>query len=266
MHIKEFRVVMPMTVAEYQVAQLFCVAEASKENTDSQEGIEILKNEPFQNNPQLGEDFSSGQYTYKIYHFASKVPAFVRYVLPNQSMSVHEEAWNAFPYCRTVLTNPTMGKSFKITIETMHLDDAGDTENAHRLPPELLSQRQVATIDIVNDTVDSKEYKQQEDPSLYHSEKTGRGPLAKNWRETSRPLMTCYKLVKAEFTWFGLQTRVETWIQNAEQRLFLQIHRKLFCTTDQWYGMTMEDIRRMEDEVKKELESRLKNREAIASS
>ena len=33
MLIKEFRIVMPMTVEEYQVAQLYAVAEASKKET-----------------------------------------------------------------------------------------------------------------------------------------------------------------------------------------------------------------------------------------
>lgn len=51
-----------------------------------------------------GGKFSSGQYTYKIYHLASKVPAFIRLLAPKGSLEVHEEAWNAYPYCRTVLT------------------------------------------------------------------------------------------------------------------------------------------------------------------
>lgn len=51
-----------------------------------------------------GGKYSSGQYTYKIYHLASKVPAFIRLLAPKGSLEVHEEAWNAYPYCRTVLT------------------------------------------------------------------------------------------------------------------------------------------------------------------
>ena len=37
--------------------------------------------------------------------------------------------------------------------------------------------------------------------------------------------MTCYKLVTAEFKWFGLQTRVESFIMKAERRLFTNFHR-----------------------------------------
>lgn len=89
---------------QYQVGQLFSVAEASKNNTGGGEGIEVLKNEPFTNYPLLGGKYSSGQYTYKIYHLASKVPGFIRMMLPKNSLEVHEEAWNAYPYCKTVIS------------------------------------------------------------------------------------------------------------------------------------------------------------------
>ena len=66
MLIKEYRVVLPMTVAEYQVAQLFSVAEASKQETGGGEGIEILENRPYE------KDGEKGQYTEKIYHLESR--------------------------------------------------------------------------------------------------------------------------------------------------------------------------------------------------
>ncbi|VDN18291.1 unnamed protein product [Dibothriocephalus latus] len=39
-----------------------------------------------------------------------------------------------------------------------------------------------------------------------------------------------------------------------ETRIFTIFHRELFCWTDRWYGLTMEDIRRLEDKTKEELE------------
>ncbi len=36
--------------------------------------------------------------------FYSKVPTFIRMLAPKGSMEIHEEAWNAYPYCRTVIT------------------------------------------------------------------------------------------------------------------------------------------------------------------
>ncbi|KAL0266659.1 UNVERIFIED_CONTAM: hypothetical protein PYX00_009141 [Menopon gallinae] len=255
MLIKEYRVTLPLTVEEYQVAQLYCVAEASKDNTGGGEGIEVLKNEPFDNHPLLSGEFSKGQYTYKIYHIASKVPAFIRLLLPKGSLEIHEEAWNAYPYCRTVISNPGyMKENFIIMIESFHIDDAGYQENVHRLPPEKLKQREVVHIDIANDKIDANDYKSSDDPTLFKSEKTGRGPLAGKWQESAQPIMTCYKLVTCEFKWFGLQNRVEHLIQKSERRLFTNFHRQVFCTMDKWYGLTMEDIRAIEDKTKYELD------------
>lgn len=55
------------------MGQLYSVAEASKNETGGGEGIEVLKNEPFENVPLLGGKFNKGQYTYKIYHLARYV-------------------------------------------------------------------------------------------------------------------------------------------------------------------------------------------------
>jgi len=41
--------------------------------------------------------------------------------------------------------------------------------------------------------------------------------------------MTCYKLVTVEFKWFGLQTRIENFIQKSERRLFTKFHRYVLC-------------------------------------
>ena len=40
----------------------------------------------------------------------------------------------------------------------------------------------------------------------------------------------------------------------AERRIFTSFHRQVFCWLDEWYGLTMDDIRRIEDETKSALE------------
>lgn len=76
----------------------------------------------------------------------------------------------------------------------------------HELPPDKLKIREIVPIDIANDPVSSGDYKEDEDPSIFKSKKTGRGPLTgPNWRNEVQPVMTCYKLVTCEFKWFGLQ-------------------------------------------------------------
>uniref|UniRef100_A0A803W503 Phosphatidylinositol transfer protein alpha isoform n=1 Tax=Ficedula albicollis TaxID=59894 RepID=A0A803W503_FICAL len=89
------RVILPVSVEEYQVGQLYSVAEASKNETGGGEGVEVLVNEPYE------RDGERGQYTHKIYHLQSKVPTFVRMLAPEGALNIHEKAWNAYPYCRT---------------------------------------------------------------------------------------------------------------------------------------------------------------------
>jgi hypothetical protein len=242
-----------MTVEEYQVAQLWSVAQASQEETGGGEGVEVLKNEPFTGKRDLFLNYTDGQYTHKIYKLASKVPWWVRKLAPKGTLEMHEEAWNAYPFCRTVISNPDyMKDNFFIKIESLHSSDRS-LSNAFQLKSDLLNKREVINIDIVNDPVHPADYKDTEDPTKFLSEKTGRGMLKPDWKNTTQPIMVCYKLVTVEFKWFGLQSRVEKYIQTSERRLFTKFHRQLFCWTDKWHGMTMQDIRKLEDEVKDKL-------------
>ncbi|KAK9968799.1 hypothetical protein ABG768_003103 [Culter alburnus] len=263
--IKEYRVVLPCSVEEYQVGQLFSVAEASKNETGGGEGIEVLKNEPYE------KEGEKGQYTHKIYHLKSKVPGFVKMIAPEGALVFHEKAWNAYPYCRTslrllshlywsVLTNEYMKDDFMIKIETWHKPDTGSVDNVHDLDPTTWKTVEVVHIDIADRSqVEPGDYKPQEDPEIFHSEKTGRGPLGPDWKKEllakpDAPRMCAYKLVTVKFKWWGLQTKIENFIHKQEKRIFTNFHRQLFCWIDNWVELTMEDIRRMEAETQRELE------------
>ncbi|XP_029467066.1 phosphatidylinositol transfer protein alpha isoform isoform X3 [Rhinatrema bivittatum] len=227
--IKEYRVILPVSVEEYQVGQLYSVAEASKNETGGGEGVEVLVNEPYE------KDGERGQYTHKIYHLQSKVPTFVRMLAPEGALNMHEKAWNAYPYCRTIIT-------------------------VHRLEPDTWKNVEVVNIDIADRRqILPKDYKQEEDPSKFKSIKTGRGPLGPDWKkllgqQSDCPHMCAYKLVTIKFKWWGLQNKVENFIHKQERRLFTNFHRQLFCWLDKWVELTMDDIRKMEDETKKELD------------
>ena len=88
---------------KYQIAQLWSVAQSSKENTGGGEGIIVLSNEPFSNKKDLHKDYTSGQYTHKVYKLQSKVPKWIRAIAPKGSLEMHEEAWNGYPFCRTII-------------------------------------------------------------------------------------------------------------------------------------------------------------------
>lgn len=232
------------------MGQLFSVAEASKNETGGGEGIEVLKNEPYE------KDGEKGQYTHKVYHLRSKVPGFVRLFAPEGSLVFHEKAWNAYPYCKTIVTNEYMKDNFFIKIETWHKPDLGEQENVHKLEGNDLQMRFVVPIDIADGSqVSAADYKVDEDPAIFKSVKTGRGPLGPNWKtELDCPRMCAYKLVTVKFKWFGLQTRVENFIHDQEKRIFTNFHRQLFCWIDKWVELTMDDIRKMEAETQKELD------------
>lgn len=262
MLIREFRIPLPLTLEEYRGAQLFTIAEFSKLETKNGEGVDFLTNEPFTGFPLFENRFDSGIYTYKIYRIASQLPSFIRLLVDTHTMDIHEESWNAYPYCRTIITNPGyMKKNFSVTIESIHETGKAENENAHLLNPEELEKRTVVTIDIGNDPYTRTDYDRQNDPARFVSDKTKRGPLKNDWINNSDPIMTCYKLVKAEFKWFGLQNRIENYILETEHKLLLRFHRYLFCWMDDWYGLDMDEIFQIEEETRANLNIQVRNPE-----
>jgi len=246
MKIVEYRIPMPMTCEEYRIGQLYAVAKSSEQETAGDSGVEVLVNEPFE------EDGKKGQFTHKIYHLGSKVPGWFAAIAPADALKVDEKAWNAFPSCKTRLTNRWMGERFSYTVDTEHFDnDRGEQENVHNLDKAQLKERTVTHLDIVNPVPESP------DPTQYHSEKTGRGPLEKGWIQKADPIMCAYKLVGVNFKYFGLQNKVESTILSFQDNLFAKFHRQLFCWLDEWHGMTIDDIRAYEAKIQEEMKGKL---------
>ncbi|KYQ93148.1 phosphatidylinositol transfer protein [Tieghemostelium lacteum] len=258
--IKEYRIPLPMTVEEYKIAQLYMVAKVSKNHSSNGEGVEILENKPYT------DGASSGQYTHKIFHILNKLPSWVRAICPS-SLQIDEKAWNAYPYCKTTYSCPLLGEKFSISIETRYAQDAGTQDNCLGLTGDDLKLREVDFVDIAYDPIDPSKYKKEEDPTLFKSEKTGRGLLPKDWFKSTSPVMCSYKVCKVEFRYWGLQTKVENFIQRAAIRDILFMgHRQVFCWMDEWFGMNLEDIRKMEDEVKHELSQNIANKQQQQSA
>lgn len=260
--ITEYRIPLPLTVEEYQIAQLYAVADMSKSETKGDTGVEILANEPY-DNAELGK----GQYTHKIYHLGSRVPRWIAAICPSSALKLEEKAWNSYPYCRTVLTNGFLRDRFSLTVESWHKDDNIYLENVHELDNEKLARRKVMYLDISKqDHLDPKDYSSESDPALFRSKVTGRGPLTGDWINTMKPKMCCYKLITVKFKVFGFETKVESYIAKTQIGMLLKFHRHLFCLMDQWAGLTMADIRRLEDEAKHELERMIARNTSCVSS
>lgn len=191
--LKEYRIPLPFSVEEYQIAQLYMTAKASeRESGKNGEGVEILKNEPYVDE-KTGQ---RGQYTHKKIHLSDRLPSWAKTVMPSlKSLSMEEQAWNAYPYCRTVYHCDFFKDKLTLEITTMHAADNGNTDNIHNLSKDELKKRKIDVIDIAAEHLPAKLYKRDEDPTLYHSQKTNRGPLKPDWyKRQHTPTMTCYKV------------------------------------------------------------------------
>ena len=77
---------------------------------------------------------------------------------------------------------------------------------------DLIENRIVDFVDIVNDPVPEHKYKSTEDLTKVQSETTGRGPLSSNWLESADPVMCSYKSVQVKLDLWGFQSRLEDYV------------------------------------------------------
>lgn len=103
------------------------------------------------------------------------------------------------------------------------------------LTEEQTEAREVDFIDIAYDDMNPKHYKETEDPKFYKSTKTGRGPLVEGWRDDQDPIMCSYKLVDARFEVWGLQTKVEDFIQRVGYIIYTYV---CICTARLWISVS----------------------------
>ncbi|KAK6476485.1 membrane-associated phosphatidylinositol transfer protein 2-like isoform X3 [Huso huso] len=147
-------------------------------------------------------------------------------------------------------------EKFSIDIETYYKPDTGDEIDVFNMSPSDRRQRTLDPIDIVKDLIPPHEYLAEEDPKLYKSVKTKRGPLTEDWIEEIKnspgkmPIMCAYKLCKVEFRYWGMQSKIERFIHDvALRKVMVRAHRQAWCWQDEWYGLSIADIRQLEHET-----------------
>jgi hypothetical protein len=182
-------------------------------------------------------------------HMRSKLPKFIAMLVPDSMTDIVEYSWNAYPHCRTEYYNAYYGDKFMLSVETVHAPDRGTQANAVGISLEDLEKRKVDYINIA--CADSYvKMIDGEDPTKFLSKKTGRGVLKPTFIEDHDPVMCCYKVVKLRFKVFALQSKVESWGQQyAIRNPFVQAHRRVFCWIDEWFGLTIGDVRQMEEDT-----------------
>ncbi|KAL1544156.1 phosphatidylinositol transfer protein 2-like [Salvia divinorum] len=252
--IKEFRIVMPLSLEEFQVAQMYMVMKMQQQNTNSTEGVEVLENRPFED-----DEIGKGQYTLKIYRLQSKAPTWLSKFAPADALVMQEEAWNAYPRCKSVIKCLYFTR-FILTIETIHAADCGLSENVHGLTKEQLATRQVETLDIASNSSDYWSYiigASNFDFSQFQSARTARGPLLDGWQEQCDPVMTAYKLVTIDVPYWGFGSKLQQALLAGEKALFLESHRNCFGWIDEWYGLNVDMMRELEKQSDSSLNEKL---------
>ena len=224
----EWRIELPFTVEELEIGRRYTTIMMSKLETGGGEGVEIVVNEP-REGPILGEASGAvfqSQFTHKVLHLSSKVPKTLRYLAPKGSLEVHEKSWNAFPYTRTYLTNHYMKDAFHFDIETQHVTGGADRYNIHNLDTATLERREVIKLDLSR--VEPSDDHEETDPTICSMERKSVSLEDGVWVDNngdSVPVATVYSLQRITFVWWGLQTKMESMIVKAQNRLLTNYYR-----------------------------------------
>merc|ERR1719282_1184580 len=192
-------------------------------------------------------------------YIGSKLPYWIKKMVP-KSFYVTEKAWNYYPFTITEYSCSFMA-SFSVNILTKYENNNGCTENCLNLSKEVLEQRTVDHVDIALDQCSPHHYKEEEDLLKFKSEKTSRGPLSEGWRDDTQPIMCSYKLVDVRFELMSLlQSRIEDFVHKAVREILLVGHRQAFAWIDEWFGMTIEDVREYEEKMQQETNEKVRQK------
>ncbi|GAW82065.1 phosphatidylinositol transfer protein [Plasmodium gonderi] len=261
MKLVEFRLAMPLTMEEYKICQLYLLARVSHEDVENtlygvghnnkfdSRSLVILKNNKYED-----ENGNDSKYIFKRMNLVNKIPKWLLNFVDPKYCLIDEKSWIAYPYLKTEYEASGFPKA-RVHVESTHFPGYNTEDNPFNISEELLAQRKVINIDIVNDKLPSKDYLPEEDPTLFYSEKAKRGRLTEDWINNSKVIMTCYKLFTIDIPYFGMFcSKLENWIVSVIKESLLKYHRKGLCWIDDWMDLSDEYIRNSELESQRTLE------------
>ena len=261
MKIFEFRIILPTRLDKYTVGHRYMNLAYVKSESGGGEGIELVQNETFKNEKE------EGRFTYKIFHIKSKIPAFIRWAVPDKYLHFHEKSWNAFPHTTTVDFIPALGDDFILKVESQHIEYKKGMEfpeNALNLTDEELSQRNIWYLDIVDGDPPANESKHPMEGFVcpeagINTPLTGKaGSFDHNnipeWTKNyDGDMICCIKVLRFHFKWWGLQKAVEELVtKTVYPKIFTESHRKLVSTAKEWFPLTNEDMLKLWNDAAQE--------------
>lgn len=235
------------------------------------EGIETIKNEPYKNQKE------SGIYTYKIMHFKSRIPSFMRWALPDKYCHCHEKSWNGYPHIHTEYSVPGMGNDLLMIVDSYHVPYKSNEpikDNLLNLSNDELKIRKIVYLDILDGKPKAEKDRDlsnwicpqlgvTQKFSLYKPDKKQKKDKKKDKKESSHDskppewtqnfkgeMMVAVKVVKFKFHWKGLQSIVEKFATtNFYHNLFLDNHRAMMSWADKWVSMSLDQVIELEKQI-----------------
>lgn len=119
--IVEYRIPLPFTLEEFERGFRYAIAKTSSEETNGEQGYEILETHGFYDEKMGG----AGVYTHGLLRFGDRLPKWVnrvsilnfsfpnlfsRQAAPATAQILDEKTWNSFPFVKTWATNPFFAK------------------------------------------------------------------------------------------------------------------------------------------------------------
>jgi len=188
MSLKEFRIKLPFTVEEFKRGHMYMSSvSAEKASSVNSSDVRIIESQAA---PQDIPEYTTCPFTFQAdadvnvqssFHHrelsgSSSIPSWARVLLRGKSvLTVQERSWHCFPFIKTVYNIPMFGERISVVVLSNHSDNV-KLNNALNLPRDMKRKRIVEWINIADNALNPEE-----DPKLFQSIKTGRGPLKGNW-------------------------------------------------------------------------------------
>lgn len=261
MKIVEFRIFMPFKLPWCRAAAKYAVNRRTTEESGNGDGFEIIEAGNFE------EDGHVGRYVHRVLHFKNKVPAAIRWALPEKYSSILETNKNCFPHYVATFHMEQLGDDLICDTETRHVespDPENIPDNVMGFTDDELKIRKIVYLDIL----DGPEPKHKEFdihgfsfeeggiPPFPTKKRDGDSKKPPRWLEGyNGPLVLIIKTLKFHLKWKGIQTITENYVANKIiPSTYLDTHRAMLTWIREWFYMSEEDLVALENKTKDDLD------------
>ena len=258
MRIIEFRIIVPLSIEQcHHASNYACFKFSADAKGESEtEGMEFVDFYDYED-----ENGEKGRFSHKIMHLKSRVPAIIRWAVPDKYLHVAEISRDAFPHCTTEYKMPGVGDDCYLCLDSNHYPYAKPEdipENSAHLTEEELKIREIRYLDILDGPVGDKtvllndfEFPAEGIQKLVSDHKPNEKELP-HWVQNYKGTMICaVKTVKFNFKWWGIQTAVEAFVLNSiVPQVLLDNHRGMVAWAPDWSKITPKQLEEMIDERK----------------